>query len=66
MNAAQSKRVSNDAESIQKVLKNFNIEKNHLKIFRLGKYLLNKNGPIKVVLKSADDDRYVLRNKKLT
>lgn len=46
------------------LLSDFEITKDKIKTFRLGKYDKNKNRPIKVLLNSPEDAKNVLKNKK--
>lgn len=64
--ATAQQRQSEDSKTVDNILQNFNnIDQNNIKNFRLGKFEPNKSRPIKVVLKSVEDAKYVLKNRNL-
>lgn len=54
-----------EKRAIHNVLEDFNIEKEDIKFFRLGKAATNRCRPIKVILRSQADAKLVLKNKNL-
>ena len=61
----QQERDAEDGKAIEAILNNFNVDKSNLKMFRLGKFLPNKIRPIKIILKSPEDAKFILKNKQL-
>nr|CAI5856889.1 unnamed protein product [Callosobruchus analis] len=59
----QTERIHEDKELVLRVLSELTVEKNNLKVFRLGKFQPNKVRPIKVILNSVADARLILKNK---
>ncbi|CAG9763483.1 unnamed protein product [Ceutorhynchus assimilis] len=51
----QTQRMKEDSETVERILENFNIDKNKLSIYRLEKFIPNKNRPIKVCLAKEED-----------
>lgn len=56
-------RNSEDNKTVQDILSGMNISKDDIKQFRIGKVGQGKNRPIKVILKSPEDAKCVLKNK---
>lgn len=61
----QADRIAQDKASVMEILDGINIEKRNVKLFRLGKFSANKTRPIKVILDSAADAKFFLKNKHL-
>lgn len=62
---SQQEREAEDVKAVEGILNNFNINKSNLKMFRLGKFVPNKSRPIKVILQSPEDAKFILKNKHL-
>ncbi|KAJ8966982.1 hypothetical protein NQ317_009263 [Molorchus minor] len=56
-------RLQDDREAVINILEDYAVDKTDLKLFRLGKISPNKMRPIKLTLKSAEEAKYILRNK---
>lgn len=56
-------RNSEDNKTVHTILKDLDINKDGIKQFRLGKAEPGKNRPIKIILNSPEDAKYVLKNK---
>lgn len=60
---SRTERNEDNIDTVKDILKDINVSKDNLKAYRLGKYDPNKNRPIKVIFNSAEDAKYVLKNK---
>lgn len=62
MNSRQE-RNTDDNNTLKNILKDMQINLNNIQSFRLGKFDVAKNRPLKVILSSNDEALYVLKNK---
>lgn len=62
---SQAERNIEDKEAILNILEGVDVNKNNIKLFRLGKFITGKVRPIKVILNSAEDAKHILKNKQL-
>lgn len=59
----QAGRNEDDNESVKTILADFPVDWSSVKLFRLGKFSVGRNRPIKVLFNSVSDAKQILRNR---